>query len=79
MVEVTEADLAFERGSSAVGLLVGGHYSVETKGNTLWVATPEGTDAEARRAALNRWYRRELKAAVPALRPGRRVGPWCPG
>lgn len=44
-----------------------GHYSVETKGNTLWVVTPEGTDAAARRAALDRWYRRELRAALPAL------------
>lgn len=44
-----------------------GHYSVETKGNTLWVVTPKGTDADARRATLDRWYRRELKAAVPDL------------
>lgn len=44
-----------------------GHYSVEPKGKTLWVVTPEGTDADARRSALERWYRRELKAAVPAL------------
>src|SRR5437762_4346411 len=33
VVEVTQADLAFERGSSAVGLVVGGHYPVET----LWL------------------------------------------
>ena len=33
VVEVTQADLAIERGSSAVGLVVGGHYSVET----LWL------------------------------------------
>lgn len=44
-----------------------GHYSVETKGNTLWLVTPKGTDAEGRRSALDRWYRREVKAAVPAL------------
>ena len=29
--------------------------------------TPEGTDADGRLAALDRWYRRELKAAVPPL------------
>jgi D-alanyl-D-alanine carboxypeptidase (penicillin-binding protein 5/6) len=33
VVEITQADLDFERGSSAVGLLVGGHYPVET----LWL------------------------------------------
>lgn len=44
-----------------------GAFGVETKGNTLWVITPAGTDADGRFAALNRWYRRELKAAVPAL------------
>lgn len=44
-----------------------GHYSVEAKGNTLWVVTPEGTDPEARRATLDRWYRREIKAALPEL------------
>ncbi len=32
-VEITREDLNFERGSSAVGLLEGGHYSVET----LWL------------------------------------------
>lgn len=44
-----------------------GHYGVEPKGKTLWVVAPEGTDADGRRATLDRWYRRELKAAVPAL------------
>jgi predicted metal-dependent hydrolase len=44
-----------------------GAYGVETKGNTLWVITPSGTDATGRFGALDRWYRRELKAAVPAL------------
>ncbi|GLW68906.1 metal-dependent hydrolase [Kitasatospora phosalacinea] len=47
--------------------LTSGNYSVKPKGNTLWVVTPEGADPETRRAALERWYRRELKAAVPAL------------
>ncbi|MEU6131423.1 SprT family zinc-dependent metalloprotease [Saccharopolyspora sp. NPDC047091] len=44
-----------------------GHYSVEAKGQTLWVVTPPEADADARRATLDRWYRRQLKAAVPAL------------
>jgi predicted metal-dependent hydrolase len=44
-----------------------GHYRVEAKGRTLWVVTPEGTDADGRRSTLDRWYRRELKEAVPAL------------
>lgn len=44
-----------------------GAFGVEVKGKTLWVITPEGTDADGRFAALDRWYRRELKAAVPAL------------
>lgn len=44
-----------------------GAYGVETRGTTLWVITPEGTDAAGRFAALDRWYRRELKSAVPAL------------
>lgn len=44
-----------------------GHYRVEAKGKTLWVVTPEGTDADGRRSTLDRWYRRELKEAVPAL------------
>jgi predicted metal-dependent hydrolase len=52
---------------------VSGHYDVATKGSTLWVITPEGTDADGRFAALDRWYRRELKAAVPAL-----LGKWQP-
>ena len=37
------------------------------KGQTLWVVTPEGSDANEKRATLERWYRREVKAAVPAL------------
>lgn len=44
-----------------------GAYSVEPKGDTLWVITPAGTDQAGRFGALDRWYRRELKAAVPAL------------
>src|SRR6266545_3628552 len=43
VVEVVQADLDFERGSSAVGLLVGGHYPVET----LWLGLllESGNDA----------------------------------
>jgi len=44
-----------------------GHYIVETKGSTLWVVVPAGADADGRRAALDRWYRRELKRAYPPL------------
>src|SRR4051812_31043692 len=44
-----------------------GHFNVERRGATLWVVTPEGTDADGRRMALDRWYRRELRAALPAL------------
>ena len=44
-----------------------GNHRVEPNGQTLWVITPPGCDAEERRATLDRWYRRELKAAVPAL------------
>ncbi|ROV67341.1 M48 family peptidase [Streptomyces globisporus] len=44
-----------------------GNYSVVSKGNTLWVVTPEGSDPDTRRAALDRWYHRQLKAAVPDL------------
>jgi predicted metal-dependent hydrolase len=50
-----------------------GHYRVEAKGKTLWVVTPEGTDADGRRSTLDRWYRRELREAVPAL-----LGKWQP-
>ncbi|MEV7412819.1 SprT family zinc-dependent metalloprotease [Streptomyces althioticus] len=44
-----------------------GNYSVAPKGNTLWVVTPEGSDPDTRRAVLDRWYRRQIKAAVPDL------------
>ena len=44
-----------------------GHHKVEPKGKTLWLVTSEGTDADDRRSALDRWYRRELRAAVPPL------------
>ncbi|CAM5526597.1 M48 family metallopeptidase [Streptomyces griseorubiginosus] len=44
-----------------------GNYSVAPRGNTLWVVTPKGSDPDTRKAALDRWYRRQLKAAVPDL------------
>ena len=43
------------------------HYKVQTKGNTLWVIAPADADADARRATLDRWYRRQIKAALPAV------------
>lgn len=44
-----------------------GNHRVERSGKTLWVVATEGADADERRAVLDRWYRRELKAALPAL------------
>lgn len=44
-----------------------GHYSVEVRGKYLVVVTPEASDADVRRDTLDRWYRRQTKAAVPAL------------
>lgn len=44
-----------------------GHYSIETKRGTLWIAAPAGTDSDGLRASLDRWYRRELKHAYPPL------------
>lgn len=44
-----------------------GNYSVEARAKTLWVVTPEDADADARRATLDRWYHRQVKAAYPAL------------
>lgn len=46
---------------------ISGNFLVETKGQTLWVVAPAGADSEAKFAALDRWYRREVKAALPAL------------
>ncbi len=52
---------------SSADELRGSMDASQYKGKTLWVVTPEGTNADARRSTLDRWYRRELKAAVPAL------------
>ncbi|MGN6204683.1 M48 family metallopeptidase [Humibacter sp.] len=43
---------------------ISGNFRVETKGQTLWVVTPPGTDSDGKRATLERWYHRELKAAL---------------
>lgn len=44
-----------------------GRYRIETTGQTLRLITPSGIDADKKRTALDRWYRRELKAAIPDL------------
>jgi len=44
-----------------------GNFQVETKGQTLWVVTPSDADSDAKQATLDRWYRRELRAALPQL------------
>ncbi|MEU4620010.1 SprT family zinc-dependent metalloprotease [Actinoplanes sp. NPDC023801] len=44
-----------------------GRIAVTPRGDTLWLTAPAGTDAGARKAILDRWYRRELRAAVRPL------------
>jgi predicted metal-dependent hydrolase len=44
-----------------------GHHRVEINGKYLTVITPDGSDAEARFGTLDRWYRRQMKAALPEL------------
>lgn len=44
-----------------------GNYSVGVRGKYLVVITPEASSTDARRAALDRWYRRQIKAAIPPL------------
>ena len=44
-----------------------GRSGVKLVGKTLWLAAPAGTDGGAKKAVLDRWYRRELKTALPAL------------
>jgi predicted metal-dependent hydrolase len=44
-----------------------GSHRVERSGRTLWVVASEGSDVDERFAVLDRWYRRELKAALPPL------------
>ena len=44
-----------------------GRSKVHVAGKTLWLKTPADYDEGQRRAVLDRWYRKELKAAVPPL------------
>jgi predicted metal-dependent hydrolase len=44
-----------------------GRPHAEIKGERLVLYVPEGTDAEYRRALLGRWYRVQLRRAVPAV------------
>ncbi|WP_448618258.1 M48 family metallopeptidase [Geodermatophilus sp. URMC 65] len=44
-----------------------GHHRVEMSGSTLWVVASAGAAPEERLGVLDRWYRRELRAALPAL------------
>ncbi|MEV4804797.1 SprT family zinc-dependent metalloprotease [Nonomuraea sp. NPDC049421] len=44
-----------------------GRSHIELKGKTLWLTAPAGADGDTKRAILDRWYRRELKAALPKL------------
>lgn len=44
-----------------------GHHAVELKAQTMWLIASPDSSADERRAVLDRWYRRQLKAAVPAL------------
>jgi predicted metal-dependent hydrolase len=44
-----------------------GNPRVVPSSGTLWVMAPEGASAEERYGVLDRWYRRQIKAAVPAL------------
>jgi predicted metal-dependent hydrolase len=48
-----------------------GRAKVELKGKILWVVAPDGAGEDAVRGILDRWYRRELKRAYPAL-----LGKW---
>lgn len=50
-----------------------GHHAVEIYGKSLLVITPEGSDAKARFGTLDRWYRRQLKAALPEM-----LAKWAP-
>ncbi len=50
-----------------------GHFGAEISGNTLFVITPKGSDANTRYMTLDRWYRRQLKSAVPDL-----LAKWAP-
>lgn len=44
-----------------------GRSAVELRAKTIWLVSPEGSNSESREGILDRWYRRQLKAAVPKL------------
>lgn len=44
-----------------------GNPKVLVAGDTLWLYSPEGSTRDDRFGILDRWYRRELKAALPSL------------
>lgn len=44
-----------------------GRSGVKLVGKTLWLTAHADADGEAKMAILDRWYRRELKAALPGL------------
>lgn len=44
-----------------------GRSRVHVAGKTLWLTTPAAYTTEQRRGVLDRWYRKELKTAVPPL------------
>ena len=44
-----------------------GRPKVEARGSRLLISSPAGADASGRRAQLERWYRKQLRDAVPAI------------
>ncbi|MGO2655023.1 MAG: M48 family metallopeptidase [Pseudoclavibacter sp.] len=44
-----------------------GRSQVSIASKTLWLTTPDDYSDDERKALLDRWYRKELKAAVPPL------------
>lgn len=44
-----------------------GRSKVDLAGRTLWLTTPTNYDDDQRRAVLDHWYRKEVRAAVPPL------------
>ncbi|QBE49838.1 M48 family metallopeptidase [Leucobacter triazinivorans] len=44
-----------------------GRSKVAVASKTLWLTTPADYDEDQRRAVLDHWYRKELKATAPAL------------
>jgi predicted metal-dependent hydrolase len=53
--------------------LSSGRHAVKISGKSLLVIAPEGSDARARFGTLDRWYRRQLKAVLPAM-----LAKWAP-